>query len=74
MDKQGVIMSGVRVSKKDLAQIFGVDPAIIDTWVSKGLPCVRKPRPKNGLPPDDRDWVFDTAEAIEWRVSAVRMG
>ncbi len=65
-------MAGVRVSKNDLAHIFGVEPPVIDMWLHKGLPYVRKPRVRNGQPPDDREWVFDTAEAIEWRVSLAR--
>ncbi len=66
-------MPGVRVSKVDLAHIFGVEPAMIDMWLCKGLPYIRRPRPRNGQPPNERDWLFDTADAIEWRVSTVRM-
>lgn len=62
-------MQGVRVNKVDLAHIFGIDPSAVDTWLCKGLPYLRKPRPKNGEPADEREWLFDTAEVIEWRLS-----
>jgi phage terminase Nu1 subunit (DNA packaging protein) len=73
MPKQGKILPGVRVNKVDLARVFGVEPAVIDAWVSKGLPCVKKPRPLTGTLSNERIWVFDTAEAIEWRISVSRM-
>lgn len=63
-------MQGVRVNKVDLAHIFGVDPSTVDAWLCKGLPYLKKPRPKNGEPADERDWLFDTAEVIEWRLFA----
>ena len=65
-------MAGVRVSKIDLAHIFGVEPPVIDVWVAKGLPYVRRPRGSAGAPGDEREWVFDTAEAIEWRLAVAR--
>ncbi len=73
MPKQGKFLPGVRVNKVDLARVFGVEPAVIDAWLSKGLPYVKKPRPLTGTLADDRDWIFDTAEAIEWRISVSRM-
>ena len=73
MDGANTDMPGVRVSKVDLAHIFGVEPQVIDLWLCKGLPYIHKPRPRMGQSPDEREWLFDSAEAIEWRVSTVRM-
>lgn len=64
---------GVRVNKTDLAHIFGVEPPVIDLWLCKGLPYIQKPKPNNGRPPNEREWLFDTAEVIEWRVSTGRV-
>ncbi len=69
MVKQGRYMPGVRVNKVDLARIFGVEYRVIDLWLCKGLPYICKPNPRMREAPDEREWLFDTAEAIEWRVT-----
>lgn len=73
MARQGRYIPGIRVSKADLAHIFGVESRMVDIWLCKGLPYLQKPRPKMNEPPDEREWVFDTAEAIEWCVSSNRI-
>ena len=73
MARQGKILPGVRVSKADLAHIFGTELSIIDIWLCRGLPYIQRPKPKEGEPPNERDWIFDTAEAIEWRISTARV-
>jgi len=64
-------MAGIRVSKFDLAHIFGVDAVMIDVWLKQGMPYVSKPGNNTGALSKQRDWVFDTAEVIEWRMSVV---
>lgn len=73
MARQGNLLPGVRVSKVDLAHVFGTELSIIDTWLCRGLPYVQRPKPKEGEFPDEREWIFDTAEVIEWRISTARM-
>lgn len=73
MARQGKILPGVRVGKADLAHIFGTELTVIDIWLCKGLPYIQRPKPKEGELPNEREWVFDTAEAIEWRVSTARV-
>ena len=62
-------MAGVRVNKVDLAHIFGVEPPMIDVWLCKGLPYLCKPQTREGETPNEREWLFDTAEVIEWRIA-----
>ena len=66
-------MPGVQVSKSDLAHIFGVDQPTIDHWIRRGLPYLRK-RLKGvvGIP-EERELIFDTADAINWRLSVTNL-
>lgn len=51
---------GQKVSRGDLAAIFGVSLPTVDTWVKSGCPFVE--RGGRG-----RAWTFDTADVAEWR-------
>ena len=69
-------MPGVQVSKSDLAHIFGVDQPTIDHWIQRGLPYIRKrlavvgsDTTINALNSMERELIFDTADAINWRLS-----
>lgn len=66
-------MPGVQVSKADLAHIFGVDQPTIDHWIRRGLPYLRKRL--NGVigNPEERELIFDTADAINWRLSVTNL-
>lgn len=66
-------MPGVQVSKADLAHIFGVDQPTIDHWIRRGLPYLRKRL--NGVVgnPEERELIFDTADAINWRLSVTNL-
>lgn len=66
-------MPGVQVSKADLAHIFGVDQPTIDHWIRRGLPHLRKRL--NGVigNPEERELIFDTADAINWRLSVTNL-
>lgn len=66
MIRQGKYLPGVRVNKSDLARIFGVEQRMVDIWLCKGLPYIQKPKLRMNGPPDEREWLFDTAEVIEW--------
>ena len=61
-------MPGVQVSKADLAHIFGVDQPTIDDWLSQGLPHMHK-RIKAHTADFERELIFDTADAINWRLT-----
>ena len=63
-------MSGVRVSKADLAHIFGVDQPTIDIWLEKGLPHIQKRIHDEDRQSFTRELIFDTADAINWRLTA----
>ncbi len=62
-------MPGVQVSKADLAHIFGVDQPTIDHWIQRGLPYIRKRLIGAVEASVDRELIFDTADAINWRLS-----
>ena len=71
-------MPGVQVSKVDLAHIFGVDQPTIDHWIRRGLPYLRKRL--NAMVgntavinPEERELIFDTADAINWRLSVTNL-
>ncbi|MEA3411276.1 MAG: terminase small subunit [Pseudomonadota bacterium] len=64
-------MAGIRVSKSDLAHIFGVDTVMVDVWLKQGIPYIKKPGSSRGALQTEREWIFDTSEAIEWRISMV---
>lgn len=66
-------MPGVQVSKADLAHIFGVDQPTIDHWIRRGLPYLRKRL--NGVIGnlEERELIFDTADAINWRLSVTNL-
>ena len=66
-------MPGVQVSKADLAHIFGVDQPTIDHWIRRGLPYLRKRL--NGVVGnlEERELIFDTADAINWRLSVTNL-
>ena len=66
-------MPGVQVSKSDLAHIFGVDQPTIDHWIRRGLPYLRKRL--NGVvgQSEERELIFDTADAINWRLSVTNL-
>ncbi len=69
MIKQGKYIPGVRVNKPDLARIIGVEQQMVDIWLCKGLPYIKRPKPRVDGLPDEREWLFDTAEVIEWCIS-----
>jgi phage terminase Nu1 subunit (DNA packaging protein) len=62
-------MTGVQVSKSDLAHIFGVDQPTIDHWIQRGLPYIRKRLAGIPIANNERELVFDTADVINWRLS-----
>ena len=62
-------MPGVQVNKSDLAHIFGVDQPTIDHWIQRGLPYIRKHLGGIPMPTIERELIFDTADAINWRLS-----
>jgi len=64
-------MAGIRVSKSDLAHIFGVDTIVVDVWLKQGMPYINRPGSSRGALKTEREWIFDTSEAIEWRISMV---
>lgn len=66
-------MAGVQVSKADLAHIFGVDQPTIDHWIRRGLPYIRKRLKGIAMSPVERELVFDTADAINWRLSVTNL-
>ena len=63
-------MSGVQVSKADLAHIFGVDQPTIDIWLEKGLPHIQKRIHDQDRQSFTKELIFDTADAINWRLTA----
>lgn len=66
-------MPGVQVSKADLAHIFGVDQPTIDVWLEKGLPHMQKRIQGGKSGSVVRELIFDTADAINWRLSATNI-
>ncbi|MEM8844590.1 MAG: terminase small subunit [Pseudomonadota bacterium] len=62
-------MPGVQVSKADLAHIFGVDQPTIDVWLEKGLPHIKKRIQDNERQSMTKELIFDTADAINWRLT-----
>jgi phage terminase Nu1 subunit (DNA packaging protein) len=51
---------GQKVSRRDLAAIFGVSLPTIDAWVRAGCPYDQK----GGR---GKEWTFDTADVARWR-------
>lgn len=51
--------TGRRVNRADLASLTGASLVTIDNWVRRGMPFVQ--RGSKG-----REWIFDTAQCIEW--------
>ena len=66
-------MPGVQVSKADLAHIFGVDQPTIDHWIRRGLPYLRKRLNGVVVNTEERELIFDTADAINWRLSVTNL-
>lgn len=66
-------MPGVQVSKSDLAHIFGVDQPTIDHWIRRGLPYIRKRLNGTMGGSAERELIFDTADAINWRLSVTNL-
>lgn len=62
-------MPGVQVNKADLAHIFGVDQPTIDNWLGRGLPHMHRRVRAKGVNGFDREMIFDTADAINWRLT-----
>lgn len=54
---------GERVSLSGLAAFFGVHRNTVTAWVKRGLPYVQKADRDKGV-----EWIFDTAEAAQWRI------
>ena len=57
---------GLKVNCTDLAAIFGVNQAKIDTWTDQGLPYTTKVKQNSIKPNATKDYIFDTTEVIEW--------
>jgi len=57
---------GLKVNCSDLAAIFGVNQAKIDTWAEQGLPYSIKPKNNPTRANSTKDFIFDTTEVIEW--------
>lgn len=57
-------MSGIELSKADLARMFGVSLPCIGQWIGKGCPYVSKGGP-------GRQWVFNSADVLSWREDQV---
>lgn len=55
-------IEGRSVNRADLAGVCGVSLPTVDAWVGKGCPFLE--RGGRG-----REWAFDTAAVIEWRIS-----
>ncbi|MFP4561634.1 MAG: terminase small subunit [Thiohalorhabdus sp.] len=53
---------GKRVNRNELAEIFGVSPPTISTWINQGCPYLQQGR-------KGRQWEFDTEAVAEWRQS-----
>lgn len=66
-------MSGVQVSKEDLAHIFGVDQPTIDYWIRRGLPYIRKRLNSTAISSEDRELIFDTSDVINWRLTVTNL-
>lgn len=52
----------MKVNMADLADIIGVSLPTIRSWLKKGLPYVQAG--SNG-----KEWIFDTPNAIQWRLT-----
>lgn len=59
--------SGQTVNRADLAAIFGVVPNTVTEWVRKGCPVLS--RGSHG-----REYQFDTAAVIKWRMDGLKEG
>jgi terminase small subunit / prophage DNA-packing protein len=55
--------TGRTVNRADLASTFGVSLPTVDAWVRRGAPFVE--RGSKG-----REWKFDTAAVIDWRLAS----
>lgn len=53
-------MSGMELTKADLAKCLGVSLPTVTSWVRKGCPYVEKGSKA-------RPWIFNTASVIAWR-------
>lgn len=53
-------MSGLELSKADLARAWGVSLPTVGAWVKRGCPYISKGGP--GKP-----WIFNTSEVAAWR-------
>lgn len=56
-------IKGNQVSLSGLAAFFGVHRNTVTAWVKRGLPYKQKADRDKG-----KEWVFDTAEAAQWRI------
>ena len=54
--------TGRTVNRADLASTFGVGLPTVDAWVRRGAPFVERGR-------KGREWQFDTAAVIDWRLT-----
>lgn len=52
----------MRCNRQKLAALLDKDVKTIDKMVEKGMPYVSRP----GVPPGQREWVFDTRKVIRW--------
>ena len=57
-------MSGMELSKADLARMYGVSLPCIGQWIGKGCPFVSKGGP-------GKQWVFNSADVLAWREDQV---
>ena len=59
-------MKGMQVNRVDLARILGVPLPTLDSWISRGAPCVQQPHHHGKVTVRKRGYVFDTAAMINW--------
>ncbi len=57
----GASIEGRPVNRAELASLCGVSLPTVDTWVEKGCPYIE--RGSKG-----REWQFDSAAVIDWRI------
>jgi phage terminase Nu1 subunit (DNA packaging protein) len=63
----------VQANRNELAEIFEVSVNTIDLWLQrKGMPYVQKPDIGRGTRPEQRQWVYDVAKCVNWRIDQAR--